>query len=855
MKKFVKRAISQVIALALAFQIVGQCGYSFAVQADYSSKSEIVTESNADNVSENDVVAQNDENTEEIDEPSEDEIVYEDMTVNSDTTLTAQTEVKDLYINYGTLDLNENTLIVHGNVVIDNRGTLDFNKGELICENLTMKDTYYYHCMYMSNANDHLVVKGDFNFNGGSFSKYDATAGTIELGGNVNITTGFNPSQEQKVVLNGLDSQEVYINEKNCSFNILEVSNTSEGGILSDYPISANSMIGDLSQIHYSFGGAVGTVLSGDMELDNYCLSVGELDLNGHTLIINGDFIQAGGEVKVNSGKLVVNGNYRIQTRKTSEDGTESYDYSTGILNMTNESDTVEVSGDFVMGSTRSHNGKLSAGTMTVGGNFTQLRYNVYDNFAASGSHTIEFNGKIKQNISFASYDDSKFNNIKFNNSNGIALNSRVYAYGNVNDVYKSVCGNEYLYITKLSQTENSSFGGNVYLNNGNNNGDTHLTQNLSVGNLTCYYLHLNGYKLNVNSLSINSNLYVEGGTVECKNNLTLGDCGYLTMTNEKDYVLVGKNLVSNLCYSTSGYLTAGTLEIKVDFTQNENNVFVCSGTHTTILSGKSASNGRIYVQTVKMYNNGSKFNTLVITKPSSFYVAKNQNNTTVSLEDFCNKLIEDYDDIEAPTKITGLTASDVSATSIHIVWEQSTDNIRVTGYEVYRNGEKLITTSRTEFIDESLEPNTSYTYQVYAFDEARNYSSASDKINPKTLADTDSPETPQNVKIKSITGSSLTLSWNASKDNVGTEGYIVYCNNEEIARTDKCEYKHSGLNENEEYSYMIKAYDKAENLSDFSEKVTGSVVMPKITSVTPADLSSLGGKIKLLPLFLIKSV
>lgn len=102
-------------------------------------------------------------------------------------------------------------------------------------------------------------------------------------------------------------------------------------------------------------------------------------------------------------------------------------------------------------------------------------------------------------------------------------------------------------------------------------------------------------------------------------------------MTNEKDYVLVGKNLVSNLCYSTSGYLTAGTLEIKVDFTQNENNVFVCSGTHTTILSGKSASNGRIYVQTVKMYNNGSKFNTLVITKPSSFYVAKNQNNTTVS--------------------------------------------------------------------------------------------------------------------------------------------------------------------------------------------------------------------------------
>ena len=1613
MKKFVKRAISQVIALALAFQIVGQCGYSFAVQADYSSKSEIVTESKADNVSENDVVAQNDESIEEIDEPSEDEIVYEDMTVNSDTTLTAQTEVKDLYINYGTLDLNENTLIVHGNVVIDNRGTLDFNKGELICENLTMKDTYYYHCMYMNNANDHLVVKGDFNFNGGSFSKYEATAGTIELGGNVNITTGFNPSQEQKVVLNGLDSQEVYINEKNCSFNILEVSNTSEGGILSDYPISANSMIGDLSQIHYSFGGAVGTVLSGDMELGNYCLSVGELDLNGHTLTINGDFIQAGGEVKINNGKLVVNGDYRIQTRKNSEDGTESYDYSTGILNMTNESDVVEVSGDFVMGSTKSHNGKLSAGILTVGGNFTQLRYNVYDNFAASGSHkviftsekdhtisfdsayssnshfanltfeddskitlnndsykrvtvtgsltgtdceisgyidlagaakvvnkykgnirisegytlnsdisisgnfsaesylylngkqlstdgnvtissyigiqsgtlnckgnlvvnyysgrinmdnssgvidvegnfvfnggdytsyltkgklyiagdctinystfnsgsdseiifdgtkkqvinvtnsyvslnkitfnntsedgieiknsfnyaelvnesgckvtfanggtvgetlsenkvvdgdyvlamgelnlnghtltingdfiqagggvkvnggklvingdyriqtkktaedgtvsydystgilnmtnesdvvkvsgdfvmgstkshngklsagtltvggnftqlsykdsdnfsaseshkviftsekdhaisfdssrsgeshfanltfeddskitlkndsykrvtvtgsltgtdceisgyidlagaakvvnkykgnirisegytlnsdisisgnfsaesylylngkqlstdgnvtissyigiqsgtlnckgnlvvnyysgrinmdnssgvidvegnfvfnggdytsyltkgklyiagdctinystfnsgsdseiifdgtkkqvinvtnsyvslnkitfnntsedgieiknsfnyaelvnesgckvtfanggtvgetlsedkvvdgdyilamgeldlnghtltingdfiqaggevkinngklvvngdyriqtrknsedgtesydystgilnmtnesdvvevsgdfvmgstkshdgklsagtltiggdftqqrykdydnfsasgshTVEFNGKIKQNILFVSPSDSRFFNLKVNNTNGVSLNSSVFAYGNVNDVNNSVCESGYLYITKLSQLENGSFGGNICLNNGNNNSDIYLTQDLTVGNLTCSNLHLKGYKLNVKSLSINSKLFVEGGAIECKNNLTLGDYGCLIMTNAKDYVLVGKNFIFNTYYSTSGDLTAGTLEIKGDFIQNKNTVFVCSETHTTILSGKSASNGRIYVQTVTMYSNGSKFNKLIITKPGSFYVAKNQNNTTVSLKDLCNELIEDYDDIEPPTKVTGLTVSEISATSIHIVWEQSSDNVRVTGYEVYRNGEKLVTTGRTEFIDGLLEPNTAYTYQVYAFDESRNYSAASDKINLKTLADTDSPETPHNVKIKSVTGSSLTLSWSASKDNVGTEGYIIYCNNEEIARTEECEFKHSSLNENEEYSYMIKAYDKAGNLSDFSENITGYVVMPKITSITPGDLSSLGGK------------
>ena len=193
---------------------------------------------------------------------------------------------------------------------------------------------------------------------------------------------------------------------------------------------------------------------------------------------------------------------------------------------MTNESDVVEVSGDFVMGSTKSHDGKLSAGTLTIGGDFTQQRYKDYDNFSASGSHTVEFNGKIKQNILFVSPSDSRFFNLKVNNTNGVSLNSSVFAYGNVNDVNNSVCESGYLYITKLSQLENGSFGGNICLNNGNNNSDIYLTQDLTVGNLTCSNLHLKGYKLNVKSLSINSKHFVEGGAIECKNNLTLGDYG-----------------------------------------------------------------------------------------------------------------------------------------------------------------------------------------------------------------------------------------------------------------------------------------------------------------------------------------
>ena len=761
--------------------------------------------------------------------------IIEGYTLNSDIDISGE-----LLID-ATLNLNGKTFNVGKNVNVNSY--LHVRNGRLNCKG----DFYanYYSEIYMQNEKDILNVEGTFTFSNLRYS-CDFSNGTLIIGGNCNVNGGdFRATAAHKTIFNGEQKQIINVTNTYASFGKIIFNNTSEDGIEVKNSFNYAELVNESGcKVIFANGGTVGETLSADKVVDgDYILAMGELDLNGHTLTINGDFIQAGGEVKINSGKLVVNGNYRIQTKKATEDGKESYDYSTGILNMTNESDVVEVSGDFVMGSTKSHDGKLSAGTLTIGGDFTQQRYKDYDNFSASGSHTVEFNGKIKQNILFVSPSDSRFFNLKVNNTNGVSLNSSVFAYGNVNDVNNSVCESGYLYITKLSQLENGSFGGNICINNGNNNSDIYLTQDLTIGNLTCSNLHLKGYKLNVKSLSINSKLFVEGGAIECKNNLTLGDYGCLIMTNAKDYVLVGKNFIFNTYYSTSGDLTAGTLEIKGDFIQNKNTVFVCSETHTTILSGKIASNGRIYVQTVTMYSNGSKFNKLIITKPGSFYVAKNQNNTTVSLKDLCNELIEDYDDIEPPTKVTGLTVSEISATSIHIVWEQSSDNVRVTGYEVYRNGEKIVTTGRTEFIDGLLEPNTAYTYQVYAFDESRNYSVASDKINPKTLADTDSPETPHNVKIKSVTGSSLTLSWSASKDNVGTEGYIIYCNNEEIARTEECEFKHSSLNENEEYSYMIKAYDKAGNLSDFSENITGYVVMPKITSITPGDLSSLGGK------------
>ena len=88
-------------------------------------------------------------------------------------------------------------------------------------------------------------------------------------------------------------------------------------------------------------------------------------------------------------------------------------------------------------------------------------------------------------------------------------------------------------------------------------------------------------------------------------------DYSILEMTNEADYVYVGGNFTTCSAVDHSNYLTAGTLEVKGNFTQSNNPLnFTASGTHKTILSGDT-------VQTITFESPiASSFNILKLTKP-----------------------------------------------------------------------------------------------------------------------------------------------------------------------------------------------------------------------------------------------
>ena len=92
-------------------------------------------------------------------------------------------------------------------------------------------------------------------------------------------------------------------------------------------------------------------------------------------------------------------------------------------------------------------------------------------------------------------------------------------------------------------------------------------------------------------------------------------------------------------------------------------------------------------------------------------------------------ELIVTSGDTQPPTVPTGLAVTGVTAHSVSLSWNASTDNVGVTGYTVYRNGSSVGTTggaNATSFTDTTAAPSTTYSYTVDAFDGAGNHSAQS---------------------------------------------------------------------------------------------------------------------------------
>jgi len=111
--------------------------------------------------------------------------------------------------------------------------------------------------------------------------------------------------------------------------------------------------------------------------------------------------------------------------------------------------------------------------------------------------------------------------------------------------------------------------------------------------------------------------------------------------------------------------------------------------------------------------------------------VSLKYNAIPTACETFSYGEVEDYTvniqagtaDTTPPTAPTSLTATGTTQTTTNLSWTASTDNVAVTGYEVYQDGVLKTTVTTASYAVTGLTAATAYTFSVKAKDSAGNLS------------------------------------------------------------------------------------------------------------------------------------
>lgn len=179
------------------------------------------------------------------------------------------------------------------------------------------------------------------------------------------------------------------------------------------------------------------------------------------------------------------------------------------------------------------------------------------------------------------------------------------------------------------------------------------------------------------------------------------------------------------------------------------------------------------------------------------------------------------------PTKLRALAASN---TEIVIVWEASTDDKGVAGYNIYRNGTLVGTTPYPVFTDGGLSTNTNYSYEVVAIDSRAQTSARTAASTPLLLNAPDTTSPPTATGLNAIAnGNDIQLNWTQSQiDDVssfqvlrGTAGNA----NTQIAKVTSTNFNDFNLaSSNAAYCYRIKSMDAAGNESSATSEACASI-------------------------------
>ena len=211
--------------------------------------------------------------------------------------------------------------------------------------------------------------------------------------------------------------------------------------------------------------------------------------------------------------------------------------------------------------------------------------------------------------------------------------------------------------------------------------------------------------------------------------NTSSGGNGYSDFTSISANLTKGNSATINITPTWTGTVYNEGYAVWIDYNQNGDFgdsgelVWSKSASKTTPVSGSftvpsGALNGATRMRVSMKYNG-------IPTPCEAFSYGE--------VEDYTINIGAGTPDTEAPAAPANLASSGTTQTSTSLSWDASTDNVGVTGYDIYKNGSFLSTVSSTSYTVNGLSASTTYSFYVKAKDEAGNISAKSNTISVTT--------------------------------------------------------------------------------------------------------------------------
>ncbi|GLX96458.1 discoidin domain-containing protein [Herbidospora sp. NBRC 101105] len=187
--------------------------------------------------------------------------------------------------------------------------------------------------------------------------------------------------------------------------------------------------------------------------------------------------------------------------------------------------------------------------------------------------------------------------------------------------------------------------------------------------------------------------------------------------------------------------------------------------------------------------------------------------------------------DTQAPSTPGTLSFTEPAANQIRLAWGASTDNVGVTGYEIFRGGALVTTVAGNVLTYTDTQPSTAtVTYHVRARDAAGNTSGNSNSVTRQGQSggDTQAPSAPGTLSYTEPASGQIRLAWGAATDNVGVAGYEIFRGGAYVAQVGAGVLTYTDNQPaTATVSYQVRAKDAAGNIGPFSNSVTRTGTNP----------------------------